>query len=322
MNRASRIAPLRQFAFALLLAAFLLNTDSAAKAQYAGSSAKPVHIGDVIHVLGFGEKSGGVGDLSINEQTVTFTAHGRSSAIPLKSIVALSTVHGDKPLLTGAKGKVAQALPYGVGFIMTMSRPGADTLTILYEDSSSAIHGAVLVLPKDSEEQFSPALEQEAHDYPMSGVLTLEEPLAAPPSPQLSGRTGKPDIEVALPSESVAGIPSAIPVAIYEEVIEQLTASGLFAHVWRAHDTHKAANSLVLHLDLNGWKQGSARGRGFGPFTGATEIQCSIKVEDGAHRSVFEGSAKGSKRLNGENLEATIGLAKHVRKELEGAPIL
>ncbi|HEY0162992.1 MAG TPA: hypothetical protein VGB69_09965, partial [Edaphobacter sp.] len=273
-------------------------------------SPTPIRIEGVVHVVGFDDKPGGAGDLSLKEGVMTFHVHGRSPNVPLDSIVQVSTAHGDKPLLNGAKEKFAQAAPYGIGFAVTMSRPRAEVVTLLYRDSSQAMHGAVLVLPKGSDQQIVSAMNIQPVEYPKTGSVSAVASQPVPAEPPAGA--AKPDIEVALPSESIDGIPSSVPVTIYEEVIAQLTQSGLFAHVWRAGDVHRPAGSLILHLDLDGWKQGSARGRGFGPFTGATEIQSAIRVEDGSGKVIFTEHVKGSKRLNGESLEATNGLVKHV----------
>jgi len=285
----------------------------------------PVHIGDVFHIVGVDNKPGGTGDLTIDEMAITLQVHGHSTVIPLGSVLAFSLAPCDKPLISGTKGKVAQALPYGVGFAVKMSRPAAESLTLLYRDSSNAVHGGVLVLPKETEERVVSALAEKLSptDYPKTGNLVSSEPQResgeqAAPAPRMA----KPDIEVALPSESVDGIPSAVPAVVFEDVIAQLMQSGHFEHVWRSGDIRSTPDTLLLHLDLEGWKQGSARGRAFGPFTGATAIQSKVTLEDRSGRVIFQGKAGGSKRTDGENLDAANGLAKKVRKVLEKAPDL
>ncbi len=129
-------------------------------------------------------------------------------------------------------------------------------------------------------------------------------------------------IHAGILKDSLFGIPSAVPAAVFENVVEQLTQSGRFSHVWRAGDIRSTPDTLVLRLNVEGWKQGSARGRGFGPFTGATDIQSSVRLEDRSGRVIFQGKAGGSKRTDGENLDAANGLAKHVRKALEKVPDL
>jgi hypothetical protein len=281
----------------------------------------PVRIENVVHIVGLEEKPGTTGDLTFDEKAMNFDAHGHSTAIPHRSILAFSIVHDNKPLISGTKGKLAEAAPYGVGFAVTMSRPSVETLTLFYRDSYRAIHGCILVLPKDTGERVASALASvklSPTDYPKTGNLMPSE-TQHEPGTQIApaSRLTIPSVEVTLPSERVDGIPSAFPVAVFENLIEQLTQSRLFAHVWRAGDIRITPDTLVLHVDIENWKNGSARGRGLGPFTGATVIKSSVTLEDASGRTVFQGEVDGAKRTNGESLEATNSLAKHARKALE-----
>lgn len=281
----------------------------------------PLHIESVFHVVGLEEKPGGTGNLEFSKSDMTLHLRDHSNAVPLRSILAFSIAHDDRALMSGTKGKLAEAVPYGVGFAVTMTRPQAETLTLFYKDANDAIHGCVLVLPKGTEEGVVSALSSVGLSetyYPKTGSLTPSEPQHEPRS-QVAPASGpnKPSVEVTLPSESIDGIPSAFPAAVYEQVIEQLTQSGLFAHVWREGDIHRTPDALVLHLDIENWKKGSARGRGFGPFTGATTIKSRVTLVDASGRTVFQGEVDGAKRMKGENLDATNSLAKHVRKALE-----
>lgn len=320
-----RVFFLQSTRVALLPLLLLVAVGSRAQASSRANQPTPVHIEDVFHIVGVDNKPGGSGDLVIDEKAITLQVHGHSTVIPLGSVLAFSLAPCDKPLISGTKGKVAQALPYGVGFAVKMSRPAAESLTLLYRDSSNALHGGVLVLPKDTGERVVSALAAKLSpaDYPKTGNLVPSEPRREPgeqaaPTPKMA----KPDIEVALPSESVDGIPSAVPAALFEDVIAQLTQSGHFEHVWRSGDTRSTRDTLILHLDVEGWKLGSARGRAFGPFTGTTAIQSNVTLEDRSGRVIFQGKADSSKRMDGENLEAANGLAKKVRKVLEKVPDL
>ncbi len=285
----------------------------------------PVRIESVVHIVGLDDKPGGTGDLSFDEKAMTLRVHGHSTTIPLRSILAFSVVLDDRPLISGTKGKLAEAAPYGVGFAVTMTRPSAEALTMFYRDSDGAIHGCVLVLPKDSGDRVTSALAVQLSptDYPKTGDLMPSE-TRHDPGTQMPATSGlyKPSVEVTLPSESVDGIPSAFPAAVYEDLIEQLTQSGLFAHVWRAGDIRRTPDTLVLHLDIENWKKGSARSRGLNLFTGATKIKSSVTLVDASGRTVYQGKVDGEKRSNGENLEATNSLAKHVSKALKKTPDL
>ncbi len=284
-----------------------------------------VHIENVVLVVGLEDKPGGIGSLAFDEKTMTLNLlHGHSTAIPLRSILAFSVAHDDKSLIRGIKGQLAEAAPYGVGAVITSIRPSTDVLTLFYRDSDGAVQGCVLVLPKDTGKSVVSALASAGlspMDYPKAGNLTPSETRREPETRvALASAPAKPSIEVSLPSESVDGIPPAFVAAVFEDLIEQLTQSGLFARVWRAGDLRATADTMVLHTDMESWKKGSARERGLVPFTGATVIKTHITLADASGRTVFQGEVDGTKRTKGESLDVANSLAKHARKALEKTP--
>ncbi len=286
----------------------------------------PIRIENVVHLVGLEDKSGGTGYLAFDENDMTLHVHDRSTSIPLRSILAFSIALDDKPLISGTKGKLAEMAPYGIGMAVTLTRPSAETLTLFYRDSNRAVHGCVLILPKEAKERVLSTLasaELTPGNYPKAGNL-----IASPPQPdpaaQMASAPGsaKPSIEVTLPSESIDDIPSAFPSTLFEDLIEQLTQSNLFAHVWRAGDRRRTPDTLVLHADIQSWNKGSARKRGLVPFTGATAIKAGVTLTDASGRTVFQREVNGTKRMKGEGLEVTKDLAKNIRKELEKTPDL
>jgi len=334
-SRYHRICFLHSARAALLASLLLLAVDSNAQAPQLSASAEHsshltqpilVRIENVVHIVGLVDKPGATGELGFDEKAMTFDVHDHSTAIPLRSILAFSILHGDRAFISGAKGTLAQAAPYGIGFAVTMTRPSVETLTLFYSDSYRAIHGWILVLPKDTGERVVFALAGAGlspTDYPKTGGLKSSEPQSEPEAQMAAASSlTKPSVEVTLPSESVGDIPSAFPAAVYEDLMEQLTQSGIFAHVWRAGDTRRTPDTLVLHVDIEDWKKGSARGRGLGPFTGATVMKSNVTLEDRSGRRVFQGKVGGAKRMKGESLEVTNSLAKRVRKALEKTPDL
>lgn len=294
-----------------------LSTDTASRQAQPAS----VRIEDVVNVVGREDKPGGTGYLAVDEKAMILNIHGHSTAIPLGSILAFSVAHDDKSLISGVKGQLAEAAPYGVGAVITSIRPSTDVLTVFYTDAERAVQGCVLVLPKDSGKGVVSTLAGAGlspMEYPRTGNLTtskterkLETRVALVPAPT------KPSIVVTLPSESVDGIPSAFVAAVFEDLIKQLTQSGLFVHVWRAGDVRTTPGTLVLYTDMESWKKGSARQRGLVPFTGATVIKTRITLADASGRTVFQNEVDGTKRTKGESLDVANSLAKHVRKAME-----
>ncbi len=291
------------------------------------AQSSPVRIEDIVNVIGLEDKPGGIGYLTVDEKAMILNIHGHSTAIPLHSILAFSVAHDDKSLIRGVKGQLAEAAPYGVGAVITSIRPSTDVLTVFYMDAEGAVQGCVLVLPKDTGKSVISALASAGispMNYPRigkTGNLTTAETRREPET-HVAPTPTRPSIEVALPSESVDGIPPAFVAAVFEDLIQQLTQSGLFAHVWREGDVRTTPDTLVLHSDLESWKKGSACQRGLVPFTGATLIKTRITLANASGRTVFQSEVDGSKRTKGESLDVAKSLAKHVRKAVEKTPEL
>ncbi len=296
-----------------------------ASSSLPASDPKETRLKHVVHVVGLRDvKAGASGDLTFDKSMMLFSAGADSVAIPRMSILAFSISHDNVALISGTKGKLAGMAPYGVGQAITAIRPSADTLTLLYRDSSSAIHGCILILPKGAGDAVVTALADAKilpTEYPKSGQFGLTEgALRTTPASNAEIKRSKPSVEVDLLTESADGVPSAFPIAEYEELISQLTDSGLFEKVWRQGDTRRNSGTLVLQVNINELKTGSARSRGLVPFTGATVIKTNVTLVDSSGRTVFQQNIKGSKRMRGESLDATASLAKEIRKELLKAP--
>jgi hypothetical protein len=67
---------------------------------------------------------------------------------------------------------------------------------------------------------------------------------------EIDKRQGRPSLQVALLTESIDGIPAAFPVGAYEALVTELTASGLFEHVWRQGDSRIDSDVLTLHVNI------------------------------------------------------------------------
>ena len=293
----------------------------------AASEREPVELQHVVHVVGLeAVKPGASGDLIFDRAKLLFRAGETSASIAHRSILAFSIEHDDAALIKGTKGMIAGMAPYGVGQVFTAIRPSVDVLTLLYRDDFHAVHGSILILPKGEGDTVEAALAKvklSPTEYPKSGRLGPEEMTpATAQEKRTEGEHVKPSVVVNLLTESVDGVPPEFPVAEYEELIAQLTDSGLFANVWRQGDVRKRPDALVLHVNVEAMKKGSARSRGLVPFTGATVIKSTITLVDASGQTAFQANVEGTKRMRGESLDATNSLAKKVRKELEKAPAL
>jgi hypothetical protein len=311
----------------LALFVLTLNFARVARAQASEAEAGPLEIHRVVHVLGFGDlKPGSGGNLVIDGNRLTFIQGKSHAEIPLHLIRAFSIGHDNVALIRGAMGAIAGMAPYGAGQAITMIRPGVDTLTLLYMGEDHAVHGAVLLLPKGKGDKVSGVLAKAGvapGDYPQTGLLSSSPGLRTA-ALQLAKDSGEAQVrrsvQVALPTESVHGIPPQFPIGLYEDLIAQLSKSGTFENVWRQGDGRANSDVLTLHVAILQVKKGSARLRGLLPFAGPTVIKAHVRLTDASNRVLLDEDMNGAERLRGENIVATKHLSRKIEKELAKLP--
>jgi hypothetical protein len=311
----------------LALFVLTLNFARVATAQSSEVASGALEIRHVVHVLGFGDlKPGSRGNLVIDGNSLTFLQGNSHAEVPLHLIRTFSIGHDNVALIGGAKGALAGMAPYGAGQAITMIRPGVDTFTLLYMGGDHTVHGAVLLLPKGKGDQVTGVLVKagvSSQDYPQTGLAASSQGLstgALKLVKDLGEAQVRRSVQVALPTESVAGIPSQFPIGLYEDLIAQLGKSGTFENVWRQGDSRADADVLTLHVAILQVKKGSARLRGLLPFAGPTVIKAHVRLTDASNRVLLDEDMNGAERLRGENIVATKHLSKKIEKELAKLP--
>lgn len=306
----------------------------------AGSELEPVlfkinHVVDVAGMGNFKHKSGDSkvpvlslgprGTLELDNQSMTFIADHSTTVLPLQSIRAFSVVRDNVEVIPGLPGLLLSFAPKGAGQVAAVIRLDSDTLSLVYVDDNHAIHGSVLLLPKGKGADVAQTLARiglSPSDYPPSGPI----PMAAVDKEALPVRTDKmqglPSLRVALPTESVDGIPAAYPVGTYEALVTQLTQSGLFENVWRQGDKRIDADALTLHVNIRSLKKGSARIRGMVPFAMPTTLKVDVQLSDPAQKVIFDKEIDASQRMRGENMLVVRTLGGKVKKEFMKLPEL
>jgi hypothetical protein len=129
----------------------------------------------------------------------------------------------------------------------------------------------------------------------------------------------KPPVKIKASSISVAMIqsdevklPAEFQMSLYEDLIQQLQKKGGFQHVYREGDRNaaNAADLVVLHSTVRGFKQGSEQVRQLTTVAGATSIDVHCEFTDKDGKSLLERDIKGKVMFFGANLRATYNFAK------------
>lgn len=119
-------------------------------------------------------------------------------------------------------------------------------------------------------------------------------------------------IEVEMIQSDEIKLPAEFQVALYENLVRQLEKKGGVGKVFRDGDRSaaNAADLVVLHSTVRGFKAGSERARQVTTVAGATSItiHCQFTRPDGT--PLIAQDVNGKVRFFGGNLKATYDFAK------------
>jgi hypothetical protein len=123
-------------------------------------------------------------------------------------------------------------------------------------------------------------------------------------------------IQVAAVDAGDVEIPPEFRFAVYERLVEQVVASGMFKKVYRAgdHAADGVPDLVTLHTRILLFKAGSETVRGVTTVLGATsvDVTASVTAKDG--HEIFSKKTTGRVRFFGENLGVTNDIAKRITK--------
>src|SRR5258708_8172505 len=102
-------------------------------------------------------------------------------------------------------------------------------------------------------------------------------------------------------------LPIEFQLALYENLIEQVQKANKFQHVYRDGDAAaaNAANLVILHSNVYGFKPGSEGKRQVTTVTGATQIKVHCLFTDKAGKSELTQDVTGNVRFIGGNPRPT-----------------
>jgi hypothetical protein len=213
------------------------------------------------------------------------------------------------------------AVPYGGGRALSLiMKTKVDVLTLEYQTADGAYHGAIVSVPKGQGEGLkSQLLAQGAHVKEVA--FNERKPAQAAPAPAQAAAKTQPKITAsAIQVEQIdagdVGLPAEFRVAIYENLIEELTKSGQFKQVFRSGDRRAdgVADLVKLHTTLVKFQEGSQTKRAVTTVAGATKLDVRAQVTGKDGGSLLDRQVQGQVRFFGTNLRATLDLARSITK--------
>jgi hypothetical protein len=154
---------------------------------------------------------------------------------------------------------------------------------------------------------------------PLSALLPLAlaflfSGIATSAQDQPQAKIQASSIQILMVQSDEVKLPIAFQLALYENLIEQVQKSNKFQHVYRDGDTAAAgaADLVILHSNVYGFKQGSEEKRQVTTVAGATQIKVHCLFTDKSGKSELAQDVTGNVRFIGGNLRATFDFAKKV----------
>jgi hypothetical protein len=131
-----------------------------------------------------------------------------------------------------------------------------------------------------------------------------------PPPPKLTASA----IQIEIMDPGDLEIPPDFRIAEYEYLVDQVTRTKKFQHVYRSGDTHAAgvADLITLRTTAESFKKGSEKKRDVTTVGGWTSIKLKAQFVDRSGKVVLEKEAEGKVRFMGGNLNATYDFAKKI----------
>lgn len=147
-----------------------------------------------------------------------------------------------------------------------------------------------------------------------TSVAVFADQKGAPP-PKLHASA----IQIDIVKVGDVSIPAEFQYAIYERLIEQVRAAGVFKTVYRSGDKAAAnvPDLVTLKTAVDAFQEGSQTKRELAPVVvGNTRVDVTSQVIDKSGKTLLDQKVAGKVRIFGENLGATNDLAKRITKLL------
>jgi hypothetical protein len=314
-----------RFVFLIFLALFAVTTTHAQKKQ--DTTIGTLHVRHIVGMQHVGHDASGL--LLIKSKELHFDAGKSRGIIPITSIediyIGTETTQAGGKLGQVAKG-AAMAAPYDSGAALTLLMiQKVDVLTITYRDSDNGLHAAIFALPKNHADQFRADLVSNG-SHINTGAKVSRIPREAPAVASSSPTKPKSPPASAILVEPVdsgdISIPAEFRLAIYEDLVEKLETSGVYARVFRSGD-HRAngiAGLVMLSTEVEKFKEGNQAEREITTVIGSTIVRVNVKLTTRDGAVLVDQKVEGKVRFFGENLGVIHDVAKRITDLLRKTP--
>jgi hypothetical protein len=269
-----------------------------------------------------GVKDNAKGTLRVENGNLQFAYGKKHSDLGVTSIQDIVTGADSEKAVGKTVGMISMAAPYGGGRFLSLFRKKIDTLSVQYHDGDGAVHGAIFTLPVGAADGIKKELVAQgaataSTGEPNQGASSRssspnKEDKVAVSQEHKPGKMKASAVQVKMIESDEIRLPAEFRIALYENLVKQLEKAGKFQRIYRDGDNNasRAAELVVLHSSVRGFKAGSERARQVTTVAGATSIVVHCQFTDADGQSLLERDVNGKVRFFGGNLKATYDFAK------------
>jgi hypothetical protein len=147
----------------------------------------------------------------------------------------------------------------------------------------------------------------------------------SPSAAEVSARPKSPPASTILIEPVNSGdvnIPAEFRLAIYEDLVETIQSSGIYARVFRSgdHRVDEISDVVTLSTEVQSFKQGNQTEREIVTVIGATKVKLNVKLSANNGAILVDKQVEGKVRFFGENLNVIRDVAKQITRLLRKTP--
>ena len=126
-------------------------------------------------------------------------------------------------------------------------------------------------------------------------------------------------VQVSKVDSGAVGLTPSFRVAIYENLLQELSKTKRFKEVLRDGDQKamNATNLLLLRTTVKKYTEGSETRRAVTTITGATKLTVQTQLFTPGGKIILDRTVNGNVRFMGNNLRATHNLARNIAKTVK-----
>ena len=126
-------------------------------------------------------------------------------------------------------------------------------------------------------------------------------------------------LQVSKVDSRAVGLTPSFRVAIYENLLQELSKTKRFKEVLRDGDQKamNATNLLLLRTTVKKYTEGSETRRAVTTITGATKLTVQTQLFTPGGKNILDRTVNGNVRFMGSNLRATHNLARNIAKTVK-----